>query len=403
MPDIVSYNGIDVADIISINGLDIPAGGRAVTAGVYMFGDEVGRWGYHFSSVDSEFGPQLYAKASSTSHTFDKVVSNYYFNFWALKSDGTLWMLNRATNYNSYGTQTTWTQYGTDTDWQDIAAGQFEFAAIKNGEYYHLGYNYYRQAGNGTSTNTTSWTKVGTATNWTRVERGNHFTIIMNSSGEVYTAGRNLQYRTGQGTTSGNTSTLTKLSGVSNAIDISASYDGGGAIIEATPGDGYGSLYVWGYNNGNSLGISGQKSSPTLTAISGGSALNDVVSVGLGRYSGHVVTSSGYLYRAGYANNNVQWDETGGKTSGWDRDGSYTGFTKVYGAGARSGYSAAFVKGGKTYITGHTSGSITENELLLEGASRTAIEDLSLFDGLTVDRVTPVEGQNSNMLLVSVS
>ena len=141
MPDIVSYNGIDVADIISINGLDIPAGGRAVTAGVYMFGDEVGRWGYHFSSVDSEFGPQLYAKASSTSHTFDKVVSNYYFNFWALKSDGTLWMLNRATNYNSYGTQTTWTQYGTDTDWQDIAAGQFEFAAIKNGEYYHLGYN----------------------------------------------------------------------------------------------------------------------------------------------------------------------------------------------------------------------------------------------------------------------
>lgn len=392
-----------MANIASISGLDVAAGGRSVTAGVYMFGDDVGRWEYNFSSVDSELGPQLYAKTSSTSHAFDKVVSNYYFNFWALKSDGTLWMLNRSSTYNSYGTQTSWTQYGTDTDWEDIAGGRFEFAAIKNGEYYHLGYNYYRQAGNGTSTNTTSWTKVGTATNWTRVERGENFTIIMNSSGEVYTAGRNLSYRTGQGTTSGNTSTLTRLSGVSNAIDIAASYDGGGAIIEATRGDGYGSLYVWGYNNGNSLGTSGQKSSATLTAISGGSSLNDVVSVGLGRYASHVVTTNGHLYRAGYANNNVQWDETGTKNSGWDRDGSYTGFTKVYGAGARSGYSAAFVKGGKTYITGHTSGSITEGELLLEGASRTAIEDLSMFSGVTVDRVIPVEGQNSNMILVSVS
>lgn len=403
MPDIVSYNGIDVADIISINGLDIPAGGRSLTAGVYMFGDDAGRWEYYFSSVDSELGPQLYAKTSSTAHVFDKVVSNYYFNFWALKGDGTLWMLNRATNYNSYGTQTTWTQYGTDTDWQDIAAGQFEFAAIKNGEYYHLGYNYYRQAGNGSSTNTTSWTKVGTATNWTRVERGNHFTIIMNDSGEVYTAGRNANNRTGQGTSSGNTSTLTKLSQLSNVIDISASYDGGGAVVEATAGDGYGSLYVWGYNNGNSLGKSGSTSTATITTISGGSALNDVVSVGLGRYAGHVVTSNGYLYRAGYANNNVQWDETGSKTSGWDRDGSYTGFTRVYGAGARSGYSAAFVKGGKTYVTGHTSGNITEGELLIEGAARTAIDDLSLFDGLTVNRVVPVQGHNSNMVLVSVS
>lgn len=403
MPDISEYSGLPMANIASISGVDVPAGGRSVGAGTYMFGDAVNTWAYHFSSVDSDFGPEFYALTSSTAHTFDKVVSNYYFNFWALKSDGTLWMLNRSSTYNSYGTQTEWTQYGTDTDWQDIAGGKFEFAAIKNGEYYHLGYNYYRQAGNGTSTNTTSWTKVGTATNWTRVERGENFTIIMNDAGKVYTAGRNISYRTGQGTTSGNTSTLTVLSGVSNAIDISASYDGGAAIIEATSGDGYGSLYVWGYNNGNSLGVAGQKSSATLTAISGGGTLNNVVSVGLGRYAGHVVTDDGYLYRAGYANNNIQWDETGSKTSGWDRDGTYTGFTKVYGAGARSGYGAAFVKDGKTYLTGHTAGNITEGELIVEGASRTAIEDLSLFDGLTVGRVIPVQGQQSNMVLVSVS
>jgi hypothetical protein len=396
-------SGVDTSYITQVNGFFTTQGGRSIGAGTYMFGDSVNTWVYNLVDVDSELGPEQYALTSSTAHTFDKVVSNYYFNFWALKGDGTLWMLNRSTSYNSYGTQTEWTQYGTDTDWEDIAGGRFEFAAIKNGEYYHLGYNYYQQAGNGTSTNTTSWTKVGTETNWVRVERGENFTIIMNDLGEVYVAGRNASYRTGRGTTSGNTSTLTQLTAISNAIDIQAGFDGGGAITEATAGDGYGSLYVWGYNNGNSLGKSGSTTTPVITTIAGGGTLDDVVSVGFGRYASHVVTDNGYLYRAGYANNNVQWDEIGSKTSGWDRDGTYTGFTKVYGPGARSGYGAAFVKDGKTYVTGHTAGTITENELLLEGKDRTAIEDLSMFDGLTVNSVVPVEGQNSNMILVSVS
>ena len=396
-------SGVDTSYITQVNGFFTTQGGRSIGAGTYMFGDSVNTWVYNLVDVDSELGPEQYALTSSTAHTFDKVVSNYYFNFWALKGDGTLWMLNRSTSYNSYGTQTEWTQYGTDTDWEDIAGGRFEFAAIKNGEYYHLGYNYYQQAGNGTSTNTTSWTKVGTETNWVRVERGENFTIIMNDLGEVYVAGRNASYRTGRGTTSGNTSTLTQLTAISNAIDIQAGFDGGGAITEATAGDGYGSLYVWGYNNGNSLGKSGSTTTPVITTIAGGGTLDDVVSVGFGRYASHVVTDNGYLYRAGYANNNVQWDEIGSKTSGWDRDGTYTGFTKVYGPGARSGYGAAFVKDGKTYVTGHTAGTITQNELLLEGKDRTAIEDLSMFDGLTVNSVVPVEGQNSNMILVSVS
>jgi len=396
-------SGVDTSYITQVNGFFTTQGGRSIGAGTYMFGDSVNTWVYNLVDVDSELGPEQYALTSSTAHTFDKVVSNYYFNFWALKGDGTLWMLNRSGSYNSYGTQTEWTQYGTDTDWEDIAGGRFEFAAIKNGEYYHLGYNYYQQAGNGTSTNTTSWTKVGTETNWVRVERGENFTIIMNDLGEVYVAGRNASYRTGRGTTSGNTSTLTQLTAISNAIDIQAGFDGGGAITEATAGDGYGSLYVWGYNNGNSLGKSGSTTTPVITTIAGGGTLDDVVSVGFGRYASHVVTDNGYLYRAGYANNNVQWDEIGSKTSGWDRDGTYTGFTKVYGPGARSGYGAAFVKDGKTYVTGHTAGTITENELLLEGKDRTAIEDLSMFDGLTVNSVVPVEGQNSNMILVSVS
>ena len=396
-------SGVDTSYITQVNGFFTTQGGRSIGAGTYMFGDSVNTWVYNLVDVDSELGPEQYALTSSTAHTFDKVVSNYYFNFWALKGDGTLWMLNRSGSYNSYGTQTEWTQYGTDTDWEDIAGGRFEFAAIKNGEYYHLGYNYYQQAGNGTSTNTTSWTKVGTETNWVRVERGENFTIIMNDLGEVYVAGRNASYRTGRGTTSGNTSTLTQLTAISNAIDIQAGFDGGGAITEATAGDGYGSLYVWGYNNGNSLGKSGSTTTPVITTIAGGGTLDDVVSVGFGRYASHVVTDNGYLYRAGYANNNVQWDEIGSKTSGWDRDGTYTGFTKVYGPGARSGYGAAFVKDGKTYVTGHTAGTITENELLLEGKDRTAIEDLSMFDGLTVNSVVPVEGQNCNMILVSVS
>ena len=68
MPDIVSYNGIDVADIISINGLDVPAG-RGIGSGTYMLGDSVNTWVYNLVSVDSDLGPEQYALTSSTAHT----------------------------------------------------------------------------------------------------------------------------------------------------------------------------------------------------------------------------------------------------------------------------------------------------------------------------------------------
>lgn len=403
MPDIISYNGIAMANIVSINGLDAPAAGRELGTGTYFFGDVGGSFIDGLLSMDTTIGPQMFIKTSTTSHSFTKVVGNYYWNFWGLKSDGTMWMLNASSSYNSYGTQTSWTQLGTDTDWEDLAGGRFHFGAIKGGAYYHLGFNSYGQGGAGNTTNVTSWTQVGTDTDWAEIAHGEYFTVLTKTNGTLYTAGRNLQYRTGQGTTSGNTTSLTQISGVTNAINPVAAVDTGAVLIEATKGDGFGTPYVWGYNNGNNLGVAGQKSTPTASTISGAGTISDMTHIALSRYTGHVIDRTGYIYRAGYSTNNVQWSESGTKSSGFDRDGSSTAFTNVTGANARSSHAQLFKNNGKHYPSGFIGISVTENEKYLQASSRTAIEDMEIFTGKTIDSITHVQGYQSIAILVSVS
>lgn len=404
MPDIVSYNGIDVADIISINGLDIPAAGRSLGTGTYIFGDVGGSFIESFKDGDTTIGPEMYVKMSDTSHDFDKVVANQYWNFWGLRSDGTLWMYNTSSSFNStYGTQTSWTQFGTDTDWEDLASGRYHFGAIKNGEYYHLGYNAYGQGGSGNTTTVQVWTKVGTDTNWSQIAKGEYFTILTKTDGTVYTAGRNSNYRTGQNTTSGNTTTLTQLSGVTNATKPNAGQRDGAVIIEATKGNGFGTPYVWGYNQANHLGVSGQKATPTASTISGSGTISDIVEMGIGRYTSHIIDRSGYLYRGGYSTNNPIWNETGSKTSGFDRDGSVTGFSKVFSSGPRAADRAVFVKDSKHYIGGFLGASITENEAATKASSRTPVEDLTVLDGFTIDAINHVYGYQTHSFVISIA
>lgn len=403
MPNISSYSGVDMASISKISGLDAPAGGREVDTGTYFFGDVGGSFIDGLLNIDTTIGGQMFMKTSTTSHTFTKVVGNYYWNFWGLKSDGTMWMLNSSSAYNSYGTQTSWTQLGTDTDWEDLAGGRFHFGAIKGGAYYHLGYNSYGQGGAGNTTSVTSWTQVGTDTDWSEIAHGEYFTVLVKDNGTVYTAGRNYQYRTGQGTSSGNTTSLTQISGVTNAIRPAAGVDTGAVLVEATKGDGFGTPYVWGYNNGNNLGVSGQKTSPTASTISGTGTISDMTHIALSRYTSHVIDRSGYIYRAGYSTNNVQWSESGTKSAGFDRDGSSTAFTNVTGGSARSSHAQLFTNNGKHYPSGFIGISITEGEKYLSGSSRTAIEDMEVFSGKTIDSITHVQGYQSVAIVVSVS
>ena len=265
MPDIQKYSGVEMANIEKISGQDVPSGGRSLGSGTFIFGDVGGTFIDSFKAGDDTIGPEMYAEMSSTSHDFTKVVANQYWNFWGLKSDGSLWMYNTSTTFNNtYGTQTEWTRFGEDNDWEDLASGRYHFGAIKDGEVWNLGYNAYGQAGVGNTTTTTVWTKKASFTNCSKIAKGEYFTIVVKTDGTVFTAGRNANYRTGQGTQSGNTTSFTQLSGVTNAIKPSAGQRDGAVIVEATSGDGYGTPYVWGYNQANHLGVSGQKSAPAI-------------------------------------------------------------------------------------------------------------------------------------------
>lgn len=403
MADTTAYSGIDMANIASINGQDV-ASGRSLGSGTYIFGDVAGTFIDAFVGADSTIGPQMFAQMSSTSHDFTKVVSNSYWNFWGLKSNGTLWMFNTSTSFNNtYGIQTDWTQFGTDTDWEDIASGRFHFGAVKNGEVWNLGYQAYGQAGAGNTTTTTVWTKIASFTGCSEIAKGEYFTIIVKTDGTVFTAGRNSQYRTGQGTQSGNTTSFTQLSGVTNAIKASAGKDSAAVIIEATKGNGFGTPYVWGYNSGNHMGLSGTKQSATAATISGTGTISDIAEVAIGRNTSHIIDRSGYIYRGGYSTDNPYWNEAGSKTSGFDRDGSVTGFSKVFSSGARAANRAVFVKDSKHYFGGFIGASIMEGESNTKASLRTPIEDLTALNGKTIDAINHVGGYQTHSFVISIA
>lgn len=182
----------------------------------------------HILALDSS--GNLHHKSSSNSNTqkwgstdvtvFQQVLTNVS-GFWigggstsfalAIKTDGTLW----GVGYNYYGTlglgnqtsQNSWTQIGSDTDWKDIAVGTYNSWALKGGStdtyLYACGRNSYGATAQGTTSgNTTSWTRVKSAasTDWSenlnysmgsfKIGGNQHGLMVINSSGELWMAGR---------------------------------------------------------------------------------------------------------------------------------------------------------------------------------------------------------------------
>jgi hypothetical protein len=132
---------------------------------------------------------------------------------WALaiKTDGTLW----GVGYNFYGTlglgnqtnQNSWVQIGSDTDWKDVAVSNYNAYALKGGStdtyLYATGRNTYGATAQGTTSGyTTSFTRVktGAATDWSenlnysvgsfKIGGNQYGCMVINSSGELFMFGR---------------------------------------------------------------------------------------------------------------------------------------------------------------------------------------------------------------------
>lgn len=395
-------DGIEASSIVGLGSIGVSAGSsRVPLAGVIYVGRIVDNLSLFMADEGGSALEQLYAQTSTTSHNFTKIVSNQYEQFWGLKADGTLWHFHHGNTFSSYGTQTTWTQLGSDTDWEDIAAGQYSTYAIKNGELFAYGYNVDGQQGRGNTTIYTSFTSVsGFTTGCELVSGGRSWSIVV-KSGAAYTAGQNLNYRTGQGTQSGDTTTYTQLTGFSNVIAVFAGYRDGLLIEEATAGDGHGAVYGWGYNNANNMGMSGTKTTPTLTSITSNATVvtkNDVRSM--------IIKNDGTQWYAGYSTGNLSWTATLSSTGGaFSQDGSATDHQYVQLDGpVGTQYIGVLKKNNKHYIVANNL-----NGFVLNGQTSTAqrastvdaIEDWTIWsdNGLTVDRVNMTHGYNTGIFI----
>lgn len=130
----------------------------------------------------------------------------------AIKTDGTLWVVG----YNYYGqlglgtsqtSQNSWAQVGSDTDWKDVVAGNRVIAALKGGStdtyLYTAGSNQYGMTGQGTTSGyTTSFTRVksSASTDWSenlnysagsfKIAANDAGCLVINSSGELFMFGK---------------------------------------------------------------------------------------------------------------------------------------------------------------------------------------------------------------------
>lgn len=394
-------DGIEASSIVGLGNIGVSAGGsaRVPTAGVIYLGRMTDNLISFMVKDSTDAMEQLFAQTSTTSHNFTKIASNQYEQFWGLRSDGTLWYYHLGNSFSSYGTQTTWTQLGSDTDWQDIAAGQYSTYAIKNGELFAYGYQPDRQQGRGNTTTYTSFTSVsGFTTGCELVSAGSSWSVVVSGS-EAYTAGKNQNNRTGQGTSSGDTTTYTKLSGFSNVIAVSAGNRDGLLIEEATAGDGHGAVYGWGYNNANNLGISGGTSTPIITSITSNATVitkNDVRSM--------VIKDNGTQWYAGYQTGNLSWDATTSSTGGaFSQDGSATDHQYIQLDG-RTQYVGLLKKNNKHYIVANNlHGFVLNGQTSVAQRASTvdAIEDWPIWsdNGLTVDKVNMTHGYNTGIFI----
>lgn len=228
MPDVSKQNGIEMADIAKINEQDVPSGGGAsanalATSGVQLIE-------LIATNFNTDLGP-TFGRGPSANHTFQQIATNQYWQFWAVKSDGTLWYFYPSTGtgstyYKPSGVtaDATWRQYGSDTDWEMIGGAQNCFGALKDGDYWFLGQGSYRQRGDGSTSSTSNWLEVNSSGNWTFLLMGYRHTWLVNSSGEAYSTGYGYNYMSGQGST-GTVSTFTRESAsLSNIVEVAPGY-----------------------------------------------------------------------------------------------------------------------------------------------------------------------------------
>lgn len=282
MPDITSYNGIDMANIASINGQDVPSGGGYSTATTGLL-----LWGYdgapgkpiHPDKMTGAATPQSFQIEASFGNAVQKIVYR----------GGSIMILLSNGDLYSAGTQQTElgrtaTNIGDfticNTGVTDVTPYNGGYFCIKGGALYYTG-GAPSTVLSGLTASFYSWTQYGTDTDYIRCDGYDGFAyklVVLKgssaSTAQLYGSGYNQYGQLGNGLTSGTQLSLTlfKTSASTDFTEYIKDYScnpyGVGVVTNA--GDIYTCGYgTYGHNmNGSSSNVTYMTQPSSSTGIS---------------------------------------------------------------------------------------------------------------------------------------
>jgi len=196
------------------------------------------------------------------------------------------------------------TVVGGITNWSQLSAGAVHSLGLTSaGIAYGWGNNSSGQLGDGTATSRLSpVTVVGGITNWSQLSAGNSHSLGVTSTGIAYAWGANFQGRLGDGTTTGRSSPVTVVGGITNWSQLS------GGASHSLGLTSTGIAYAWGNNYRGQLGDGTTTSSSSPVTVVGGITNWSQLAAGVQHSRG--LTSTGIVYSWGYNLNGQLGDGT---------------------------------------------------------------------------------------------
>lgn len=352
MPDISSYNAIDVGNIASINGQDISSGGGITTppeatTGMLFFEPGLVARGTKVPDTIDHYPAEVPPVYKSAIHSNTNIVRLRFgqYHYFGLDSSGVLYSAG-YTNTGNMGRTVGVSGSGTAAiDFVQTLTSVAKFDAHDNGAWaiktdgtlWWCGsisaFADSGDTGQSTTTASSSWKQFGSDTDWIDITCWQQFPqktlAIKGGSGAqyLYVCGSNSQKATGVGLTSGSTKPFTRVK-TDATTDLSESFNAGGLDIGYQNGmavSANGKLFAWGEGNTGVLGTG--NTTDVLYAQQVGTDTDWAIPfVYTGRNAGLCIKTSGALHMSTYTSSSLGIQPSGGANRTYSQVGSDTDY-----------------------------------------------------------------------------